>query len=123
MVMKKCKIFLQFLIFTLLLTIIFGCSSDDDIQEKYIWVAPEYFIMNNGHEDGKYLKIKIIEENNAKETVIPGIAGLGYEEGYSYILYVRIEPNVIAKDAPDAFPYIYTLIRVISKDHLPPPAD
>lgn len=115
----------RFIISTSLIVSFFlsGCSDDKDIEKTYLWVAPERIKTYDGHGQEIFLlKVKkmtdkdkeINDEGNFNS--IYGIVGFEYEEGYSYILYVKIEPNPIAKEAPDAYPYIYTLLKAISKE-------
>jgi hypothetical protein len=108
------------LILSLLLIPLFcGCSDKDiDYEEVHVWVAPEKLVTTGGlGETVKYLTIKILDETEIRTRHPSIIKGFDYEEGYAYILYVRIEPNPdIENLSPEAPTHFYTLIKTILKE-------
>ena len=67
----------------------------------------------------RLLQIKELTEGSEDNAFkhLYSIVRFDYEEGYSYILQVRIEPNEHAKYASsEAYPYIYTHIKTILKE-------
>ena len=99
--------------------IIQGCSKDEDFVEVYIWVGPEKIISHNGAgEEIELMDVRIIDEKeeNICSLLLYNIVGFDYEEGYTYILYVRVEPNPLAEYFHEAPRYVYALIKMILKE-------
>jgi hypothetical protein len=94
-----------------------GCS-DKDYEEVYIWVAPEKWItQDGGGERVEYLEVKILSETKIRTRPPSIIKGFDYEEGYAYILYVRIDPNPDAPNSSAEAPsHFYTLIKTVLKE-------
>ena len=116
------RICLILIILSSILSLFNSCKDDKyNFEEEYIWVSHEYAYSENGHGNiVRFLQIKILKDSSENNRTIhlSNIIGFNYEEGYSYILYVKIEPNELAESVPEAYPVIYTHISTILKEKI-----
>ena len=116
----KARIFIIGLI-SLCCTIFQSCSdeNENDFEEVTIQVGAELkSTFDGGGEVFHFMDAKILSDNEeTKPIAITHIVGFKYEEGYTYILRIRIEP-IIYEDivSPEAPRKKYTLLEMISKE-------
>jgi hypothetical protein len=109
--MKKNK-YLISIIFISLMVSLLCCSKEEDI---YMWVAADRPLAYDEHGiERPYYKYKLnISDNWSYLT--PLIEGFNdYEEGYEYLLLVRIIK--VKNPAMDQYPLRYIFRKVISKE-------
>jgi hypothetical protein len=119
MIMRN--IILIFFLFSSLLTILCGCSSDEiEFEEVYIWVSPELTQWHNADGDIRnIMQVKFLNGENSENEMrtISKIYGFDYKEGYTYILHIRIEPikyeDTVSPEAPRIK---YSLLKIILKE-------
>ena len=90
-------------------------QSCDDSDEVYMWVAAEKVILLDDHAgvERPFYQYKL-RESDSWESLYPLIVGFDdYEEGYEYLLLVKI--GKIKKPAEDQYPKTYTFLKIISK--------
>ena len=114
----KARIFIVSLI-SICCTVFWGCSDENDFEEVTIQVESELGSTFDGHgEVFHYMKAKVLPYNEESRSMsITHIIGFQYEEGYTYVLRIRIEP-IIYEDivSPEAPRKRYILIEEIQKE-------
>lgn len=119
--MKTCYLILFIFLFS-----ISSCSDDDfTTSEKIIIVDYKtqtgFDVVHN--KERPYLRVKF-QESATKWTLIYGISGFDYEEGYTYVLKVR--EKIIKKtseEIQDLNPISYEFLELISKTKVIEPSE
>lgn len=119
--MKTCYLTLFIFLFS-----ISSCSDDDfTVSEKTIIVdSKEHMGMEPvSAMERPFLAIKF-SEDDVRWTLIYGISGFDYEEGYTYVLKVR--EKIIKKtseEIQDLNPISYEFLELISKTKVTEPSE
>ena len=114
----KARIFIVSLI-SICCTVFWGCSDENDFEEVTIQVESELGSTFDGHgEVFHYMKAKVLPYNEESRSMsITHIIGFQYEEGYTYVLRIRIEPIIYEYIvSPEAPRKRYILIEEIQKE-------
>ena len=114
----KARIFIIGLI-SICCTVFQSCSDETDFEEVTIQVGSELkSTFDGGGTVFHYMDAKVLPDNGENKSIgITRIVGFQYEEGYIYILRIRIEP-IVYEDivSPEAPRKKYTLLEMISKE-------
>lgn len=100
-------------IFLIIVLFLFSCSKDENVIETIIVASRKVMdIEPSGASEREYFLIKT-NKSDKWEYLSPNIQGFNYEEGYEYMLKVRI--TTINNPQQDQYPKSYALIEIISK--------
>lgn len=104
--------FIIHIIILLFCVSIFSCSDDD--EDILMWIASEKTMGFDPVSTNEYPMLRYkLRESDSWMLLGESIAGFDYEEGYEYIILVKMEK--IKNSVPDLSGEQYTLIEIISK--------